>query len=440
MADRKYPLFFFTALVIDDTSQVREVTSTSVSPIGHVEHEENVPNRLNANDIIKLSPRNTRADEEDDQFCISSTDNGAEDDSKSKSTAELEASHADDECGDLVVDSDYSAAGNADVVNSKPSVNATSEASPYVPSYGSLSSGSNAYKYIQAAAPKRNDTAMKDRVQSIHAFIRECLNINAGSYATELLIADAYRRFRNERFARSRLAFEAYVFDYLATNSRSVSLAGTNCDVGVSKVTAKCARNEKAEHALSTLWSILPDISPSCVEFLSSRANTRATIDNVTQHVTDRFSKALILFSETERPYAARCVILVCMIRNLKLFCFAVNEPVVYLRGHKEDAPPLKQPNPDIAEKISPFMQSGNVIEAMLLMESIIKKAKPATHKNVRELWQAEAPKSLVNVFGNGISFTLAMRKYSFLFPPAVGGEVSVNTDALELMRKGANR
>lgn len=445
LGNRSFPCFCFPASVKEESAQVREVTSTSRSPVVQLEHDDNVASRTNTDGIIKLTPpRPSDANEEDDQLIISTTDKNTNQKGASpKEISDPVANNTDDDCGDLVVDTDRKTS-DAEDVKSKSST--SSEISPYVPSYGSLSSESCAYKYIHSgsASTKRDDKAVKDRVKMFHVFTHECLTLNAGSYATELLIADAYRRFRDERCCRSLLAFEAYMFDFIVNNASSYSLTGTDGGAGVSKITFAGVRNAIAEHAFHALRDLIPDIPPSCTAFLSSKHSSRATIDSITQYVVDRFSKQLEMFSKNELNYAVRCLTLVGTIRNLKEFCFAPNaEPVIYLRAqtaHKEDSTHFKPPNSEIAEKIKPIVQSERLRNAMLLMGSIIKKSTPATFQRIRELWVTEAPKTIANVFGSGISFTIVIRKYSFLFPPAVGGEFSVNADALEIIRRGTER
>lgn len=301
------------------------------------------------------------------------------------------------------------------------------------PDYHSLSVDSNAYKY-KPAVPKQTELAAKsDRKECFAKYIFEYLSL--GTCHTELLIADAYRSFHDEHFARSPLAFEAYMFDFIASFNGPYTLTGPCGEMGISRITLTYTYDARKDAVRQALRSLIQPTSPLCVAFLSSKPATRARIEEMCQYIIDTYPHVFKAFAEPELGYVVRCVTLTSMIRNLKLFCFAVKEPVVYLRGHRETASTTKKSlAPEIIAKLKLIMKNDRLHEAILIMADVVRKIAPASTKAVRQQWEKDAPASIAGVFGTGISFTIALREYSYIFQPSGDGKICVGEDAMEFL------
>lgn len=312
------------------------------------------------------------------------------------------------------------------------------------PQYSTTSASSSYLKVADHApatpsAAKPSPTGSRD--SQFMTFFRKFFDVNSGNSSMELLVSSALRRFKGERFTRSEIAFEAFVYDFVLRHSREFVLGGAGTEFGVSRVSHRRSISrsspKETDRSAAFFLNLAPTVCKMALSFLSSRPNAEALLEDVCNAVHAAHRENLGMYPDAELPGVLRFVALVTMIRNLKLFCFGVDSPVVYLRERRRKSSGEKDAGAGTKYKfeMENILQNSSLAEAIILMADILVTEKPASQSALRGLWQAKAPPRLAKVFGTGVSFTLSLRKYEFLFPTTEGGPVGLNESALRYIQ-----
>nr|XP_039262927.1 uncharacterized protein LOC120338970 [Styela clava] len=392
----------------EDDSQVEEITSTtSRTPERAADTVEPTLSKISEANVIIDSPQNLVSD--DEIIKLSHTEQASIDSDISPVSRESDRKISDD----------------------RSSLNDTEI--PKMPNYSVTASDNYVKPKVRSHKRKRYSSASREG--QLLEFFKNYLEINAGSCSTDLLISSAHRRFHDERFARSRLAFEAYVYDLAFQNHDLFIFSGSTCEFGVTKISRSggtpSSSPQVAEPANLFFLKFIPEVCKECCSFLCIKPNKRSLLIEVCEAVNSRLHDHLGIFSDKEITAVVHCLVLVALIRNLRLFCFSVNEPVVYLRDHKESHTKPTSPQYKYRREVENILQNPTLTDAILLMADIVRTCRPTSQTLLRNMWQTRAPPTLRKVFGTGISFTLSLRKYGFVFPSSDEGKISVDEDVM---------
>ena len=313
-----------------------------------------------------------------------------------------------------------------------------------------------------------------ERYKKIQAFATEFLEKNGNSCEAQVLFDQAYLQFRNERFARSMLACEAYVRDFIATTEDNCFSFGNQFgDVGVTWVFYSPLRFKRFNRTETSIpcAELLPEVLDVVYTFVNSKLQKKAPLQAVCERVANCFSRSFETFNAQEVLPVCKNLVLIACIRNLRWFFFGKVEPIVYVRqtlehsspslassqkhfrvsvtlatgpgqgiDHSSDITPTFFTSSDVTTATSikqkQSKMSGtaakNTVAALKRMGEILRQHGPIKKTVLKDLWLKNSNSNHQKVFGTGVSFSLQLRKFEAYFPTSSSGKVYVDEIAFE--------
>ena len=315
-----------------------------------------------------------------------------------------------------------------------------------------------------------------ERYEMIKSFAIDFFTKNGYSFETQIFIDQAYQRFKNERFARSMLACEAFVRDFIATSSENLFSFGNRIGgVGVTWTFYRPVRTEVNYRAQTSVpcLELLPDVLNVVYAFVKSKPQKKVDLQAVCERVADCFSRSFEILETDEVLPVCRNLVLIACIRNLQYFFFGKVQPIVYVREKVAEAsssrdpcnqfrvPVTVQPNsdneggdlvnstatfytPSVAHSPASSKPKHSRVSsaakctfsALKQMADILRQYGPIKKSVLRDLWSNKSDNKHRKVFGTGVSFSLSLRKFETYFPITNSGKVYVNEVAFEKFLK----
>ena len=290
------------------------------------------------------------------------------------------------------------------------------------------------------SAPSLENSA-RERSRKIGEFARWYLSSRNLRAQTSHLLEAAYQRFAAKRFARSRLALEAYVLEHLAASGHQFGFGNRFGGPGASWVFYRPQQYASTpENAINLPHAeFLPEIVHLCRSHLQRAPQKKQDLKVLAQAVMDSVGPKMLQLEKEELPCVCRCLVLIGCLKNLEFFVFIRSQPEICLRGVPPTIHPGPMPRhtptfpPPPTRKADPRSATN---EALLLIADIIRNRGPITKTELRDIWSAEARKDLRKVLGTGVSFALSFRKFESCFPASANGILCVNDKCLERFLK----
>lgn len=296
--------------------------------------------------------------------------------------------------------------------------------------------------------PARKLAKQLERTRCIERFAIGYFSSRGNSSETQAFVNSAYHRLKNERFARSMLAFEAYIRDFVATSKDNLfSFANANGDVGTSYTFYRPVRTGlycRVDTEVPFV-ELLPKVFDIILKLLNSKPDKKVSLYDACDLVADSFSSQFSKLAPDEIQHVSRNLTLLACIRNLKWFFFAKSEPYIYVRAESKPRTPKTPiyfetsskgvPN-DVEKELSRsksesaveskqrssrISAASNTLSALEKMAELLRIHGPCKKTALRELWIASSDANHRKIFGTGVSFSLSLRNFEICFPTVDG-------------------